>query len=239
MEELDLKEIFSMFWTRIGYIILIVIIFGIIGGLYSYMYVTPRYKAYTTLLLATSNEEVDNKMEQITTADITLNNNLVATYSELIKSKSVLRQVINNLGANLEEEELKNNISVSAVKSTQLIKIDVTDENSFKSKIIANEVAKVFTKKVSEIYNINNVHIVDEAEEPIEPYNINHVKDILMFAAIGLIISCIYVIIANMLDTTVKDKEDIEKKLGVTVLVNIPVCDFDDLTKSSKKGGKR
>lgn len=238
MEELDLKEMFNMFWTRKVHIILIVLIFVIIGVMYSYFYVTPTYKSYTTLVLATSNEGNDNT-ETITQTEISLNNNLVATYSELIKSKTVLRQVINNLGIDVSEDTLKNNVSVSAVKSTQLIQINVIDKNSYQAKIIANEVANVFTKKVAEIYNINNVHVVDQAEESNIPNNVNHIKDIAMFAFIGLVIACIYVLVANMLDTTVKTKEDIEKKIGLSVLVSIPVNNFDELPKQMKKGGRR
>ncbi len=232
MEELDLKEMFNMFWTRKVYIILIVLIFVIIGGLYSYLYVSPKYKAYTTLLLASSSEEV-------TTTDISLNNNLVSTYSVLIKSKPVLREVINELKIDETEEKLKNNITVSAEKNTQVIKIEVVNASSYKAKVIANEIAKSFAVQVEEIYNINNVHIIEEAEKPTDPYNINHIKDIAMFAFIGLVVACIYVLIANMLDTTVKTKEDIEKKIGLSVLVSIPVNNFDELPKPMKKGGRR
>ena len=137
MEELDLKEIFNMFWTRILHIIIIVLIFMVIGILYSYIYVTPEYKSYTTLLLATSTGETGT--DTITTSDISLNNNLVATYSELIKSKTVLREVINNLGIDISEGALKSHVSVSAVKSTQLIQINVVDKYPNQSKIIANE----------------------------------------------------------------------------------------------------
>lgn len=235
MEELDLKEIFNMFWTRILQIILIVLIFIIIGMLYSYLYVTPKYKAYTTLLLATSTEN----SETITTTDISLNNNLVSTYGELIKSKTVLGEVISNLGIQKSEASLESAVSVSQRKSTQVIEIDVVDSNPYQAKIIANEVAKVFAKKVEEIYKINNIHVVDVAEEPTTPYNINHMKDIAMFAFMGLVASCVYVLIANMLDTTVKNKEDVERKLGLTVLVNIPNCNFDELPKVMKKGGRR
>lgn len=49
----------------------------------------------------------------------------------------------------------------------------------------------------------------------------------------------LYVLIANMLDTTVKNKEDVERKLGLTVLVSIPNCNFDELPKTIKKGGRR
>ena len=37
-----------------------------------------------------------------------------------------------------------------------------------------------------------------------------------------------------MLDTTVKSKEDIEKKLGLSVLTTIPICDFDLSMKTVK-----
>ena len=237
MEELDLKEIFNMFWTRILHIIIIVLIFMVIGILYSYIYVTPEYKSYTTLLLATSTGETGT--DTITTSDISLNNNLVATYSELIKSKTVLREVINNLGIDISEGALKSHVSVSAVKSTQLIQINVVDKDPNQAKIIANEVASVFSKEVGRIYNMNNVHVVDEAEEETTPYNINHMKDIAMFTFIGLVVACIYVLIANMLDTTVKNKEDVERKLGLTVLVSIPTCNFEELPKPMKKGGRK
>lgn len=239
MEELDLKEMFNMFWTRKVQMILIVLIFVVIGGLYSYLYVSPKYKAYTTLLLASSSEDNDNTNKTVTTTDISLNNNLVSTYSVLIKSKPVLREVINKLRINETEEDLKNNITVSAEKNTQIIKIEVANSSPYNAKIIANEIAKSFAVQVEEIYNINNVHVIEEAEEPTSPYNINHVKDIAMFAFIGLVVACIYVLIANMLDTTVKTKEDIEKKIGLSVLVSIPVNNFDELQKPVKRGGRR
>ena len=207
----------------------------VIGILYSYLFVEPKYQAYTTLLLATSTDD----SETITTTDISLNNNLVSTYGELIKSKTVLGEVINNLGIKKSESELEGAISVSQRKSTQVIEIDVVDSNPYQAKIIANEVAKVFSKKVEEIYKISNIHVVDEAEEPTSPYNINHMKDIIMFGFIGIVAACAYVLIANMLDTTVKSKEDVERKLGLTVLVNIPSCNFDELPKAMKKGGRR
>ena len=238
MEELDLKELFSMFWTRKVHIILITLIFMVIGAIYSYVFVTPKYMSYTTLLLATSSEDT-NKSSTITTTDITLYNNLVSTYSELIKSKSVLVPVINNLNINKTEDALKEAITVSARKNTQIIEIDVTDSNPTEAKIIADEIAKVFMTQVSDIYKINNVHVVDEAEIETTPYNINHVNDIVMFAFIGLVVACIYVILANMLDTTVKTKEDVEKKLGLTVLTIIPLNNFDDMMKNNRKGGRR
>ncbi len=56
MEELDLKELFFMFWNKKLEIYIITIIALIVGVLYSYFYLTPVYKASTTLILAQSSK---------------------------------------------------------------------------------------------------------------------------------------------------------------------------------------
>lgn len=236
MEELDLKQLVNIFWNKRLHVISIVLIFLIIGTVYTFLFVTPKYKSYTSLVLARSESTKENETDTstITQTDITLNQKLVSTYSELVKSKNVLREVIKNLNINESEENLKNNITVSAVKDTELIQITVTNYYPDRASDIANEIAKVFTKKVGEIYNINNVYIVDEAERANTPYNINHIKDIAIFIAVGLIVSVGYVLISNLLDTTVKSAEDIEKELGVVAIASIPLLKDD--TKKMKGG---
>lgn len=237
MEEIDLKDLFQTFWNKKIHILLITLIFIVIGIIYTIGFVTPMYTSSTTLVLAASDKTTDTNKQAgtITTTDVTLNSKLVATYSELVKSKNVLRQVISNLGIKVNEEDLRNNIAVSSVKETELIEITVSNENASYAAKIANEIAKVFTAKVGEIYNINNVHVVDEAEISTNPSNINHAKDIVIFAFIGLVISVMYVLIANMLDTTVKTQEDIEKAIKIPVLANIPIYNKHGYGKIKKK----
>lgn len=241
MEELDLKELFNIFWSRKLYILIIVAIFVVIGVIYSYVFVTPKYQSSTTIILAQSSTSTTGDGDTITTTDLTLNQKLVSTYSELIGSKNVLSEVISNLKSDKTEGELKNNIAVSAVKDTDLIKITVTDTNPETARKIASEVANVFIEKVANgVYKINNVQVWDKAETPTSPYNVNHLKDFVIFAFIGFVIAVIYALIANMLDSSVKTKEDIEKKLGLSVLTTIPVCDFDTtFSKKMTKGGRR
>ena len=243
MEELDLRELFNMFWSKKIEIVIITLIFVIIGGVYSFMFTTPKYKSSTTLVLATLNDTTIGKTttaasgDAITQTELTLNSNLVSTYSELVKSKAVLRQVINDLDIkDLNEEELKKSVTVNAVKDTELIEISVTSTNSTYPSKIANEIAKVFTAKVAEIYNINNVHVVDQAEVVKTPYNINHLKDIVIFAFIGVVVAAAKILITNMLDNTVKTEHDVEQATGMLVLAQVPKINSN--TKKGK-GGKR
>ena len=236
MEELDLKELFNLFLSKFMQIVIIVIIATIIGIVYTYGFITPKYSSSTSLVLVGSSHSSGTEgTDSITTTDVSLNSKLVSTYSELVKSKKVLRQVISNLNINVGEEELKKNVSVKAVEDTELIRITVTNENASYAAKIANEIAKVFSELVSKTYNINNISVIDEAEVGNKPSNINHVKDITIFAFGGLIIADGYVLLANILDTTIKTAEDIEKNFGLPVLVSIPQIE----NFNSEKGGKR
>ena len=55
MEEIDLKELFSLFVEKKVQIALIILIFIILGFIYSLGFVTPMYESYTTLLLVEIN----------------------------------------------------------------------------------------------------------------------------------------------------------------------------------------
>ena len=233
MEELDLKELFKIFWDKKTEIILIVVIFTLIGVIYTSVFVTPKYTAYTKLLLATDSSSKDKA--------VTINSKLVSTYSELVQSNKIVRKVISNLGMEASKENaVRKSISVTAVKETEVIQISVTNEDAVLASKIANEVAKVFIDAVKEFYGIDNVHVVDEAEIPEAPSNINHIKDVAIFVVIGAVVAIMYTLILNMVDTTIKSVEDIEKISKLPVLAAIPIYDMaEEKSKGKRKGGKR
>lgn len=237
MEELDLKELFKMFWNKKIHILFIIVCFVALGMVYSTYFVTPMYSSSTTLVLASANSDSNLSDTSITTTDLTVNSKLISTYSELVKSKNVLRKVINNLDIDIDEETLRKNIKVSSIKDTELIEITVTNPNKHYASKIANEIAEVFMDKIKSIYNIENVQIVDKAEETNKPSNINNVRDVAIFAMIGIIVSAFYIVIDNMLDTTVKTAEDIEKVYQLPVLASIPV--YGDGSQKKKLGGNK
>ena len=233
MEELDLKDLFTIFWERKTQAILIILVFAIIGMTYSYFMVEPDYKATTKLVLTQSS--VDSKDDSITQADVTLNSKLVSTYGEIIKTDNVLKTVVNNINnPDITIKDIKENVTVKSVKETELLEITVKNANPNYAAQIANEIAKVFCERVVEIYSISNTYVLDRAEPDATPYNINHIKDIAVFAFIGVIVAVVYILIANMLDNTIKTEQDIEKIGGLLVLSTIP-----DYSLENKRGGRR
>ena len=237
MEEIDLKELIQMFWEKKVQIILITAIFAVVGLIYSVGFITPEYAAKTSLILATNSSSTTNS-GSITTTDVTLNSKLISTYTRLVKSDRVVRNVISNLALNMSEEELKKSVSVTVTDDTEFMEITVKNKDPETATKIANEISKVLIENVQEFYKAENVHVVDPAEVPEEPCNVHHVKDVIIFAFIGAVIAVAYVLILNMLDTTVKSEDDLEKITGLRVLVTLPLYE-ETRSKSSKKQNRR
>ncbi len=216
MEEINLKELFDYFKSKLKWVMITVFAFMIIGNIYTIATRVPMYKSDTTIVLVSENDKEYN------TNELQLNKNLVGTYSEIIKSRKVLEPVIENLRLKYTYGELKSNISVTSVTNTEIIRITVNDKKAEKATRIANEIADVFTKEVQKIYKLNNVSVVDKAVSNPNPYNVNFVKDNLIYIALGLIISCGIIFIKFYFDTTIKTSEEIENKLGLTILGIVP-----------------
>ena len=222
MEEINLKDLFNYFYSKILIIILITVFFGLIGSLYLLFIQTPMYNSKTTLLLANISE-MDGNGAGIDNNTVTLNQKLVSTYREIMKSKRVLKQVINNLNLEYEVSTLEKMISVNSINNTEIISVVVKNEDPVVAMKIANEVAEIFCDEIVEIYQIKNVNIIDKAEVSKNPYNINLIKQIIMYLLIGIVLSCAVIFIMYYFDTTVKTKEEVEEKVGLPVLGIIPI----------------
>ncbi len=227
MEEIDLRQLLKVILDKKILIILTTLVFLILGIVYSKYLKKPIYESSTTLVLskqanqAVPNQEITTE-EAITQNDILLNQKLVDTYSEIIKSKKVLKQVIANLSITTDEIKLAKNISVVSVKNTEIIKVTVKDFNAETAERIANEIPNVFATEVLNIYNIQNVYTIDKAEIASEASNINTIKDTGLVGMVGFILSIMLVLLLYYFDNTIKGIEDVENYLELNVLTCIP-----------------
>lgn len=215
MEEINLLEVFEYFKSKLVWILASILVMLIIGNIFTLATRVPMYSSNTTILLVGQNDQLNQN-------DVSLNNNLVATYTEIIKSRRVLSQVVNNLDLDYTVAELSNNISVGTKTGTQIITVTVSDSNAKRAKNIANEVSKVFAADIKELYKLDNVAIIDSAVKANAPYNLTYAKDNVIYLAIGLVLSCGVIFIMFYFDTTIKSAESIEEKLGLTVLGVVP-----------------
>ncbi len=216
-ENIEFKRMLDILNNKKGIIILILILFIALGYLYSYYYVVPEYKSTSTLLL------IPNDDETVTSSDLTLNSGLISTYGNIAKNSKVLKQVISNLNLNIQEVQLLSKIEINIIKDTHIMEISVSDTDPQMATNITKELSNVFLNEIKQIYNLNNIGIVDEAQLPDTPYNINHIKDMFMFVCMGIVVSFAYVVIIYLFDNTIKKEEDIEEYIKIKSLGSVPI----------------
>lgn len=230
MEEIDLKELFDFIQSKLYILMLIILTIVVLGCIYSFNIKTPVYKSSATIVLATS----DNKDgTEITQNEVSLNQKLVSTYSEIVKSRKVLSSVIASMNLDYTYEELHKMVSVEAVTNTEIIKVSVTDENALKAQQITNNISAEFAKEITDIYNVKNVKILDYANYSGRPSNVNYIKELIIYILGGTVIGIATLFMIFYFDNTIKTVEQVEAKLGLPILGRIPLY-----SNKKKKGGK-
>ena len=85
MEEFDIKRFLKTALAKKVYVISIVVISIIIGIIYTFFLLVPKYKATTKMVLTqVEGTSTQATTESITSSDITLNKNLVSVYGEIL-----------------------------------------------------------------------------------------------------------------------------------------------------------
>lgn len=222
MGEINIKDLFNFFISKIKIIGIIVGVFVILGVLYVKFLQVPMYHSATTLILVSDNNNNNSAAMQ---SDINLNKNLVSTYSEIVKSRTVLRKVKKELKLDMSIKELSKQIEVTSVENTEIIRIEVSDEDNKLAQKIAKEVAKTFMNEVKDIYNLTNITIIDKASLEKKPYNVSMIKQVCLFGISGLVIGSVVVFLIFYFDTSIKSSKDIEEKLGLPVIGNVTLIE--------------
>ena len=233
MEEINIRDFLSYLKDKMLLIFISVLLCLTIVLAYDLVIKVPKYSTYTTIALVKST----NDSNTITQNDITVNKNLVNTYSEIVKSKKVLKQVKKDLSLTESLDTISKEISVSSVNDTEIIKITVEDASATKARDITKSISKVFINEIKDIYEMNNVSVVDQPEVSNKVSNNTLKRDIVLAIAAGLSISVGTFFVIYYFDDTIKYNEQIEEEFQLPVLAKVFKSRIDDLNK--RKGSKK
>ena len=158
-EEISLRELIEILLKGKKLIAIITAIAIIATGLVSFLVLDPVYEAKTVLMASGVNAKIQSQsgiqgIEELLDSMSQYPQMSIEAYKEQINNPQILNQVIMEL--NLEEKEitrvsLKNMITLSTIKDTNLITIAVKNKDPMLAADIANTVAKKFTAHITEI----------------------------------------------------------------------------------------
>lgn len=221
MEEVSIKELFFILAKRKKVIFLLTVVSILTSGIVSFFILTPEYETFTTLMVGKP-RDYGSSDSQLDYNDVLLNQKLVPTYGQLVKSRLVTDEVIKNLELDLTPKEFEEKVNVNLVNDTEIIKVEVVDEDPKLAVAISNETAEVFMKTVKEKMKVENVQVIDRAQEPEKPIKPRPKLNMAIAGVLGFMISIFIIFLIEYLDSTIKTPDDVEKYLDLPIIGTIP-----------------
>ena len=229
--EIDLKEIFYALWHRILIILLAGILGGVIAGAYTRYMMTPVYTSSSMLLVLTKETTLSSL------ADLQIGSQLTNDYSVMTTSRPVLEEVIDNLGLQMDYEELEKMITISNPADTRILEISVEHPSPQMAMQIVNELSEVASEFIGDNMEVVPPKIIEEGIVPAEKTSPSTMRNTLLGILAGLFISGGIVVLMTVLNDSIKNEDDVEKYLGLSTLASVP--DRKDYIGGKKKKSGR
>lgn len=238
--EIDVIELFFVIKEHWKVFIRTIFILVSLGFTYSH-YKIDTYRAETLLMVASS----DTSPNRLQSSQVSLNQKLVSTYTEIASSVSIMKNVTQKLDLENSPDSLAKRVKVLPVGMTELIKITYSDNNPQKAALVVNEVSEEFIIKIRSVMSFDNLKIIESARVPVYPEPKGTKLIIAISIMIGVILGVLEVLWREYYQNKLKNPEEIERVLGCQILANVPdysVVKIDkdpDNTKKSRKIKKK
>lgn len=221
--EIDLREVFHVLWSKFWLILLVGILVGGLAFAYSYYVMEPIYESTTQIYILNKQEN-----NTVTYSDVQLGTQLTKDYAELIESRYVLEEVMEQLqlksvNPELDYDAMKEKMTVTTPPDTRILAITVEDTDPVLAMNIANSIREVAAVHIKNVMDIEAVNVVDAANLPLEKSGPSVVKWTAIGVLIGMFLVMAIVMAWYLLDDTIKTSDDVEKYLGLSTLAMIPL----------------
>ena len=216
-EVIDLTEILSAVRQHLLELIFVTLAAALIGFTASKFLMTPKYDS-SALMIVNTRQDVN---ANVTSDQINSATKLVSTYSIIIKSDTVLQQVIDNLAY----AKLNKRVTVAAVDDTQVMKITVQSDSPEWARQVCEQIITVAPDVIKEAVEAGSVKVISNASLATEPVSPNIKKNTMLAAAVGFVLVIGIIVLQVLLDNKINTEEDVTKYLDMTVLGVIPQYD--------------
>ena len=221
MEEqvISISEVFEAIKKRWTIIVAITLTATIISGVISFFVIDPVYEASTKVFIG--KEESDDAAYN--SSDINMYQQLLQTYAQAIKTKDLVNRAISGLSYDeLEASSVVDALTVNPISSTQILEIKYKSKDAEEAKDVLKGITDEFIVTAKELVPNGNVRVIEEVELPENPVSPNKKMNIAIAFLLGLMVSVGLVFLLEYLDNTYKNKDQLEKELGIPVLGAIP-----------------
>ncbi len=205
-------------------ILLGIVLGGIIAlGITEYL-IEETYESRGSMYVTASPDEIAKYQTQ---NEINLATRLVDTYKVALKSNSFIDTIRSE--AHLEDKyslgELNSMITLEGMNGTEFLEVKVASSSPEEANLICSLILANAEKMLQDANIAGAVNTIDEASLPTSPSAPNEKLNIAIGLILGFIAASGLALITELMDTSVKDEQELVKNYNIPVVGSIPNLD--------------
>ena len=229
----DLAHVVKVVWKRIWAVVAVSLITAVVGFMLAAFVIKPTYSSSIMLYVNNSSFNVGDLGFSISSSELTAAQSLAKTYTVLLKNRTTLERLIDEIEVDYTWEDIYDMIESSPVNETEVMQVTVTCDDPHEAARIANGIAVVLPQRVTEVIEGASMEVVDSAIVDTEKVAPSITLYTVVGFTVGLLLSVVTLIIIALMDNTVHDEEYVIRTFGYPILAQVPNLHDD----SSKRYG--
>ncbi len=230
--ELNLRKVTKTIAEKIWIIVFATVVAAILSFFVTKFLITPQYVSTATLYVQnTENRQIDVGINMV---DLTAAIKLVDTYIVVMESDLVMDEVAQNIGNQYTGEEIREMFSAASEKETEVLRINVKNEDPEMANKIAEEILRVAPDELIRVVKAGAVEVIDHASYPTVPSSPNMRWNLFLGTLLGLLLSLIAVLLAEFLKVQIHDEDDLTEIFNIAVIGSVPEVEAANINAKEK-----
>ncbi len=218
---IDLLHILKSLWHRVWIIILIGLLGAAIGFSFASFVVAPQYSS-SVMLYVNNGVSVGGASFSISSSQIMAAQNLVKTYVVLLNNRTTLEAVADKAGVDYSYAQISSMIEAGAVDDTEVMRVKVTTGDPYEAEKIANAIAEVLPRRISEIIEGSSMEVVDSAVVRLQKVSPSITNYTALGMLLGILVAVLILAVVAILDDRIHDEEYLLQNYPYPILAKIP-----------------
>lgn len=223
-EEINLVKILEIILKLWWFVLIFAIIAGLVAFSISSFLMTPQYTSTAKVYVDSSQRTAGTSINY---NELTTNARLVSTYIEVLCSDTYLNSIASKSDYNVTGTQIKGNITMNSANETEILEIKYADISPERAQDILQLILNNAQSEITRVIRGSQVSVVDNASLPKTTSSPNVKQNTFIGIFIGVVLGIAVIFIKELLDTRIKDEDDLKTKYNIPVLGVIPNLDVD------------
>lgn len=213
---MTLQELLDLLGKHLKLVVALPVACALAMALASFFFMSDVYTATTSMyvLIGSGDAEASSTYTELSSSQMLTND-----VAELLESARIEKSVSAQLGL---EDLSAYKMSVSSSTTSRVVELSVEGKDPNMAARVASAAATEVSSIAQEVMHVESVNIIDEASTPDTPSGPKRMLYVAVAFLAGLFAAVAIVVLADMLNMTIRSEDELEELTGLPIMGRIP-----------------